>query len=177
MTRTVPGRTLRISSDQQKPEAVLFAEKNNNLSGDVRLFARTLFPDLKEIVLIRDPRDLLCSQLSYFRRNDAEAIQEITGASRQILRIKEEEAHRVSFVKYESLIIDPANTSQQLADHLNIAQLPLINSVKEASAFKVHGTSGSPEASIGRWRNQLPEDQQRWCGANWTHFLETFGYL
>ncbi len=167
---------LRIRCDQQKPEAVLFAEKNNNLDREVRVFARTLFPDLKEIVLIRDPRDLLCSQLSYFRRNATEAMQEITGASRQLLRIKEEENNQVAFVKYESLIMDPDSVSRQLCDYLRIRQSLLINSVKENSAFKVHGTSGSPEASIGRWRTQLSEEEQSWFGTNWHHFLTEFGY-
>ncbi len=57
---------LRLRDENGKPEARFFAEKANNLDVQSRAFAREAFPDLKEIVLVRDPRDLYCSQRAYF---------------------------------------------------------------------------------------------------------------
>jgi hypothetical protein len=66
----------RVADDREKPAAQLFAEKNNNLDRKTRIFARRLFPDLREIVLVRDPRDLLCSQVAYFRRDPDTTLQQ-----------------------------------------------------------------------------------------------------
>ena len=88
---------LRVRDDQSKQTASLFAEKCNNLHRPTRLFARRVFPNLKEILLIRDPRDLLCSQLSYFRADPNRTLQGIAHATEELARIKREESDRVVF--------------------------------------------------------------------------------
>jgi hypothetical protein len=168
---------LRLRNDQAKPRAVFFAEKNNNLHRRTRNFACTLFPDLKEIVLIRDPRDLLCSQLSYFRREPDLVLRQITEASHELLRIKRDESDRVVFVKYEDMILEGGPALTRLAEYLGIEPYQVIDDASEKSAFEVHGTSASPEASIGRWKSQLPAEQQSWCTSNWERFLAEFGYI
>ena len=86
--------------DHQKTQAIFFAEKNNNLDRRPRLFSRQLFPRMREIVLIRDPRDLLCSQIAYFRRDPDEIRGELTYAVKQLRRIKQEDdGNGVLFVK------------------------------------------------------------------------------
>ncbi len=167
---------LRLRDDQAKG-AIFFAEKNNNLDRPTRAFARTLFPDLKEIVLIRDPRDLLCSHLSYFSREPDAVTREITQASRELTRIKREESDRVLFVGYEEMILDAGTTTERIAAYLGVDSVDPLDSDRERSAFEVHGTSASPKASIGRWRSQLSEEQRSWCTTNWEGFLAEFGFL
>jgi hypothetical protein len=167
---------LRVRDDGAKHQASFFAEKGNNLDRKTRTFARALFPDMKEVILIRDPRDLLCSQLSYFRRDVDTAIREIGEATRELLRIKHEESDRITVIKYEDLILNAGPTLGRLVKYLRINQFQVPDDAREMSAFRVHGTSASPEASIGRWRSQLSEDSRSWCISNWSQFLEEFGY-
>ena len=56
-----------LAADQAKYEAAYFAEKCE-VQGGVRDSIIALFPDVREILLIRDPRDLLCSNISYFKK-------------------------------------------------------------------------------------------------------------
>jgi hypothetical protein len=42
--------------------------------------------------------------------------------------------------------------------------------------FKVHGTSGSPQASIGRWKSDLPSELRESCSSKWQEFLQEFNY-
>ena len=167
---------LRIRDDRQKPAAAFLAEKNNNLDRQTREFARTLFPDLKEIVLVRDPRDLLCSQVAYFRRNISDLLGDITVTLSEMLRIWREEASSVQFVKYEDLILEEERAVQKLAAYLGIGHHALIDKTTETSAFSVHGTSASPEASIGRWKSQLSESHRAWCAEEWQTFLRELQY-
>lgn len=167
---------LRIMDDRPKPHAMFFAEKNNNLDRRTRDFARTLFANLKEIVLIRDPRDLLCSQMAYFRRDPETTVGELTFATRELLRIKREEADRVLFVKYEDLILDAEHAHARLALHLGVEQSHVVNVKGEQAGFNSHATSESPTASIGRWNTQLTEQQRHQCDTNWQAFLSEFGY-
>jgi hypothetical protein len=174
--RVIEEYYIRLRGDQGKPHAGFFAEKNNNLLQRTRNFARALFPDLKEIVLIRDPRDLLCSQLSYFRREPDLAVRQITEAVYELLRTKRDESDRVVFVRYEDMILDAEPTLARLADHMGIERFRTPDDAKERSEFEAHATSESPESSIGRWRLQLSEEQRSSCTASWAEFLAEFGY-
>jgi hypothetical protein len=165
---------LRLMDDQPKLNATLFAEKCNNLHRPTRMFARQIFPNLKEILLIRDPRDLLCSQLSYFRQTTDRLIPDITHAVRQIMGILADESTLVKTIKYEELIQNPETTLAGLARWLEIDLEP--HSARSADVFKAHGTSGSPEASIGRWKADLPPELREKCSSAWHDFLESFSY-
>jgi hypothetical protein len=166
----------RIKDDRQKHGAVLLAEKNNNLDRSTRTFARDLFSGMKEIVLVRDPRDLLCSHVSYFRRGAEEAIREITDACSELLRIKHERDDNVLFIRYEDMVLEPARVVAQLSSHLHLDPFSVTTDAREISEFKVHGTSSSPESSIRRWVSQLPEEQRTWCTSNWCDLLTEFRY-
>jgi hypothetical protein len=42
--------------------------------------------------------------------------------------------------------------------------------------FRRHGTSVSPEASVARWRTNLPEALKAQCATDWADFFAAFGY-
>jgi hypothetical protein len=167
---------LRLMNDRDKPHAKFFSEKNNNLHRPTRTFARAIFPDMKEIVLVRDPRDLLCSQLSYFRSEPEKVLRHVSHATVDLMRIRREEPDRVLFVKYEDMILAAEATFGQITAHLGINAFYATDDERQDSEFKAHGTSTSPEESIGRWKLQLPEGQRSWCNSNWGAFLEEFRY-
>jgi hypothetical protein len=166
----------RVRDDQTKAQTLFFAEKNDNLERIPRLFARTLFPSLKEVVLIRDPRDLLCSHMAYFHNKVELALRHITVATRELVRIKREEADRVLLVRYEDMILDAGPTFARVGSYVGVEPFFVPDDASERSAFGVHGTSASPEASIGRWKSQLTPEQQTLCNGTWGNFLAEFQY-
>lgn len=167
---------LRIKVDRPKPSAIFFAEKSNSLHQPMRLFARILFPNLKEIVLVRDPRDQLCSQLSYFRITPEQALSGIADTAMELARIKREEGESVILVRYEDMIIDSARVFAELSAQLGIEPFPAPPQPQEKAVFGVHATSASPEASIGRWRAELSTDQIVRCNAVLRPFMADLGY-
>jgi Sulfotransferase family len=167
---------LRVRDDQTEAPARFFAEKNDNLERVPRLFARTLFPGLKEVVLIRDPRDLLCSHMAYFQNDQELALQHLTLATRELMRIKREESDSVLLVRYEDMILDARPTFARVGSYLGVESLFVPDDASEKSSFGAHGTSASPEASIGRWRSQLAPEQQALCNETWRIFLAEFQY-
>lgn len=166
----------RVKDDQQKNSAVFLAEKTNNLDRSTRTFARALYPDLKEIVLIRDPRDLLCSHLAYFRRETEEVVRQISEAAAELMRIRHNESGRVAFVRYEDMVSAPERTYRQVADYLGVGPFGELADASETPRFRVHGTSASPEASIGRWKEELSENQRSLCMEYLTSLMSEFGY-
>jgi hypothetical protein len=177
VTRTVISEYyLRVMDDRRKAEAIFFAEKNNNLDRRTRAFARRLFPDLREIVLVRDPRDLLCSQIAYFGRTPDQIMGQLTYATDQLMRIKREEGDQTLIVKYEDLILDREAVNDRVADYLGTKREHATSQADERASFGSHGTSESPAASIGRWKSELSEEQQSWCASNWEAFLAEFLY-
>jgi hypothetical protein len=167
---------LRIRDDRQKPDAVFFAEKNNNLDRRTREFARTLFPDLKELVLVRDPRDLLCSQMAYFRRDPEAIFQNVSQALREYLRIRHEANGQVLFLRYEDLVLHPGALFDLVGAHLGTDCSDAIDVEQEHVGFAAHATSASPAASIERWRSHMPSQLLSRCASAWSEYLGEFGY-
>lgn len=166
----------RIKVDRQKASAIFFAEKNNNLHRPTREFARAVFPNLKEIVIVRDPRDLFCSQLSYFRNDPDRLLDDMAGAAGELIRIKKEEAAHLTVVKYEDMILDTKHVLQDLSCYLGVGPFPPPEETREQSVFSVHATSKTPEASVGRWRSDLSSELKSACASIFEQFISEFGY-
>jgi len=168
---------LRLVDDRQNRQASYLAEKNNNLDKHVRNFARQLFPGLKELVLVRDPRDLVCSQVAYFTRDPKEVIKEVSFALKELTRLKREEANKVLFVRYEDLVLDSLSALRRILGYLKIEPTYSISDEGERASFKSHATSDSPSGSIGRWKSQSLLNERTWSTLKWDEFLDEFGYL
>jgi hypothetical protein len=165
---------LRLRDYQEKNDALYFAEKCNSLYRPTRINSRIFYPELKEIIIIRDPRDILCSHVAFFNRSREHAFNEISDHCRELLRIHRSVTQQEIFVKYEDMIVDDPATFRKLSEFLSIPNL-LANPEREGAMFKVHATSKSPTDSIGRWK-ELPPDDIRRCNAAWAEFLDEFGY-
>lgn len=165
-----------LACDQKKAEARFFAEKNNNVSQNVREFVRFTFGEVKELILIRDPRDILCSHKSYFGSALDKAFGEISQASKTLLSFRNQDARDVRFVIYEELVQDPDAALRRIAEFLNLDLARPLNPDREDRVFKVHATTDSPIASIGRWRRDLSVEMQERCNDTWRDFLSAFGY-
>lgn len=166
----------RLRDDQGKTTARFFAEKSNNLEAKCRSFTRTLFPQFREIVLIRDPRDLLCSRLAYFHQDQERAFGQMTHACSQLLALHRAAHPLQHFIKYETLLDNDSDSFERLSQFLDIDDLARGDSEREAAVFSVHATSASPSDSVGRWKRQLDASLISRCDAAWEEFLTEFGY-
>jgi hypothetical protein len=165
----------RLARDKDKAGARFFAEKNNTIQPLVSRFTRHAFRDVREVITIRDPRDVMGSYLSYFKHDAERAFAEITNATRIILDLHAQTPRDVYFSPYERLVRGEKASLRALSDFLQteIAQPP---AALTQEIFSMHGTSADAGATIARWRTDLPTAWQDRCNAGWRSFLETFGY-
>jgi hypothetical protein len=166
----------RLSADQGKPAVRYFAEKGNNLDEGTRRFTRLVFPETREVVLFRDPRDQLCSYRSWFHLSHEAAFAMISDGCASLLRIREQRAASVLFLRYEDLVADPAGSLATLAGFLGLPAPGGADAAAERAMFGDHGTSASPADSVGRWRTELTAEEIDQCDRAWSGTLEAFGY-
>jgi hypothetical protein len=162
----------RLAEDQGKPGATYFAEKNNNLLKSSRMFVRRVFAGMREIVIVRDPRDTLCSHMAYFSSTRDRALHHLSDGCTQLTQIIDAGREDLCVIRYEDMIRGNAATFGKLTDFLGVELAP----VAGTDMFRQHGTSETPEASIGRWRHDLPADLRARARTEWQTFLERFGY-
>ena len=79
-------------------------------------------------------------------------------------------------VRYEDLVLEPEQTLGRICALLELEAGPAEQREAEAATFQRHGTSGSPQESIGRWRNELTEEERELCETAFGDFLKILGY-
>jgi hypothetical protein len=153
-----------------------------------------LYPEAREIILVRDFRDLLSSVLAFNekrgyqafgreqRDSDADYVRSTLRRSAESLlkrwRNREQAAH---LVRYEDLVLDPAGTLGRLLryldlDHSDTAVEQTLESAQNAPGTDHHRTVSNPAASIGRWRHDLSEELKLLCEQALDPVLDQFGY-
>ena len=168
---------LRNRDDCGKQQARFFAEKNNNLELMPRQFTRKMFGEVKEVVLLRDPRDLYCSRSSYFKTlSPRTALQEVRWACTKLRQMHQEALPDTIFVKYEDIVLSNAAELRRLSDFLGFDIYADDTSLEQESRFVEHATSGSPAASVGRWREQMSTEEIKAFEESATEFFRLFGY-
>jgi hypothetical protein len=165
----------RLAQDCGKSQARFFAEKSNNMHRPTRMFARRAFGDIRELMIVRDPRDILCSQVVYFGNAHDKAFTHIAGAVRHFLVVRGENRPDVHMLRYEDLVQGNMACLGAMSDFLGTPIAPDPGE-RGAAVFRKHATSATPEASIGRWRTDLPEALKARCATEWGEFLGVFGY-
>lgn len=185
---------LRIGAlEDDRPE--FFAEKCLPAS-NVPQLVRELYPDGREIFLVRDFRDMLCSIRAFNERRgrsafgldgpggeEAYVLDVLAPSVQNLLHEWRERAHTAQLVRYEDLIGDPAGTlrgilgqagleasTERVEDMLARAAVPI-------PGMAVHRTAGAGAAdSVGRWRRDLEPRLQAVCNDAFAGALAEFGY-
>ncbi len=165
----------RLARSRGKPGARFFAEKNNNLQNLVRSFTRRAFGGIREIVTIRDPRDVLCSQMSYFKTEAERSFAELSYATEIILDLHAENSRDVYFNVYERLLRGEKDSFIGLSEFLQTEIVQLTDEARQSN-LAGHATSANADASVERWRTDLNQEWQDRCLRAWRPFLEKFGY-
>ena len=165
----------RLAVDRGKRAVPFFAEKNNNLHKPTRVFVRRAFPRMREVVIVRDPRDVLCSHMAYFSSSQDKAFGHLTHSSGLLIAIDEAKDESLCIIRYEDMIRGNPTTFDRLSSFLHAPVAP-VEKLAGSRMFQKHGTSSTPQASMGRWRRDLPEVLREKSNREWSTFLKRFGY-
>jgi hypothetical protein len=154
----------------------LWSATGDELWPGARWYAEKLAVPVDEIVaagipvrvvdVVRDPRDLLVSIRAFLAKTGNDGFDSVAdgpgGFARTLAeRLDEMAASTVDrvTVRYEELVGDIQSCAARLGGWLDVELDPSALPSWEAMAH--HTTSASAEASIGRWRDELPADEAR----------------
>jgi hypothetical protein len=189
---TIDGFYDRVARDVDKRGARYFVEKYN--PGINPRVALELYPDARELILVRDFRDMYSSIRAFnlkrgytaFGRSDAHTeegyLAHLAGGAARLLADWKARSLRAHLVRYEDLVAAPAATLEGICAALGIAADPATvaraveAAAKESEWTALHKTSDSTEASVGRWRTELPMELQEAATDAFREPLEAFGY-
>jgi hypothetical protein len=181
-----------IATLQRQDAPAFFAEKH--LPDDVPGMVWELYPKAREIFLVRDFRDMLCSIAAFnqkrgnvaFGRNfvatEEQYIHYVSEVVQRLRKAWDNRRDRACLVRYEDLIAQPKET---LATVLNYLGLPadgaqIDEMIGRASVdtpdFEWHRTAPSVIDSVGRWRRDLSPELQAICQEAFGPALAEFGY-
>lgn len=149
-----------------------FAEKNDSASPMVVAFAKQLFGSVREITTIRDPRDMFCSHLSYFKNDPAVAARDAVFACRNALKILANPTPDTLVVRYEDMIRTPETVRKTLISFLGVEIPP----ADPTEGFSRHATSASRDASIGRWKTDMTEEHRALYLPKMAETIKQLGY-
>ena len=177
---------------QERGALVYFAEKH--FPDDYPRRLRELYPGANELFLVRDFRDMVASMLAYNARkgfadfgraragSDEAWLRELRQGVIALHTAWRERGTTRTLVRYEDLVRDPAATLPPILDDLGldsgtetVARL-IAAAAPDAPDLRGHGTAASPDASIGRWREDLPPEMRTAVAATFGDLLVQFGY-
>jgi hypothetical protein len=187
---------MEIASELGVRDPIYFAEKYWGGSvSTVPAFMWELYPDAREVIVVRDFRDMVSSMYAFdakrgFRAfgrqavaDDRSHIENLRPRVDRLLRGWQRRGDRAHLVRYEDLIARPAETLEGMLDYLGIESTPeTIESMTRALTdptpqMEAHRTTPDADASVGRWRRDLDAELQRACESAFGPALEAFGYL
>ena len=176
------GWSERVSVE--RPQARYYAEK---LAVPVDAFVRAGL-DCRVIDVVRDPRDMLASIRAFtahgidgFGRRAGQTEDEYT--EEFILRVGASFEHMAAeptgrdrtLVRYEDMAADLPAVARSLGGWLGV-ELDADVVLSRRADYQHHITTTSPEASIGRWRNDLPPSEADRVTRELQQVLTAFGY-
>ncbi len=162
---------------------------------DMVHLCRDLFPETRELVLVRDFRDLIPSVIAFNRKqgfesfgrelvaSDLDFIGEMRSQAVALLTSWKARRGDAHLVRYEDLILEPEATLGAILAYLDVDSSPdtVADVVRRARTTSeemqaAHRTSTDPAASIGRWRRDLSPELQAACEEAFADLLPEFGY-
>ncbi len=154
-----------------------------------------LYPDSREIVLVRDFRDMVCSIIAFNARRGFPSFgRELTDSDEAMIHLLREHAlalvtglrrrrDRALLVRYEDLVVALEPTLAGVFAYLGVDARPRTTQrvIANASAVlpdvqRAHRTSDTVAASVGRWRDELSPASKAACDEAFGDLLPVFGY-
>jgi hypothetical protein len=153
-----------------------------------------IYPGVREIFLIRDFRDVLCSVLAFNERlgypffgrdqveSDEEYVRKFLGHfACMLVEAWDDRSESAYLLRYEDLVQRPRQTLRSLLAYLDldrgtdVVELLLGVPGDDTRNFR-HGTSASARESVGRWQKDLDPSLRMACEETFEEVLATFGY-
>jgi hypothetical protein len=183
----------QVAMVQGETEPVYFAEKYVT-DCIIPVLTGEIYPRAREVILVRDLRDVITSILAYnakrgysaFGRehldSDEDYIYRMRPSALHLLESWKPRSDRAYLLRYEDLISHPAEALGALLKYLELDAAPsTVEGMFQRASEKVpgqeqHRTSPDAEKSIGRWRRDLNPSLQALCQETFGDVLEEFGY-
>lgn len=189
---------LSIAEEQELPSPQLFAEKIPYFSGDgsttcrqLSSAVRELYPEAREIVLVRDFRDMVLSALHFgakgkssgdIEKEKTTAYQNVTKEVAEFSAYYKQNHNNTYLLHYEDLLLNTRSTLRSLFTALSIPCSEEILKVVTEETHKLsesqrqHITSKSVQKSVARWKYELPPQLQSEYTNVFRDNLRLFGY-
>jgi len=183
----------RAGRIQGKDAPAFFAEKQ--MPAASRDIALELYPGAKEIILVRDPRDMTASIFAFnAKRNYAAFGRERFGTDEEyiagglrpdaldLLGAWKRRGKQAFLLRYEDTITRPEQTLAAVLTYLGLdaGAATIARMIEQARAHipeaVQHRTTSDPALSIGRWRTDLSHVQRAACAQAFGEVLREFGY-
>ena len=193
----------RVARTQEQHEPAYFAEKMG--PSYLPLLTRELYPKSKEVVLVRDFRDVACSMREFDAGrtysqfdplNRGSANSEIPApldtevfAIQNTWRTRRDHAH---LVRYEDMVMQPDETLAALLEYVEVDSSPqtveqllsqgdqdlpeLPGATGDPALVDTHRTIADPKDTIGRWRKDGGDSREDLYWDAFGKVLEEFGY-
>ena len=163
-----------LARSQGKMSARFFCEKGdiNEAAGQA---ARLFFGAMKQIVVVRDPRDLLCSAMAFWNLHAEEALEMLRSTIPQLTRVTRASGPDTLVIRYEDMVRNPDDFWATMSDFLNL-DLTARSASSDGAMIQGHSTSADPLASIGRWKRDLPPDLIQACDIAFRPYMRDHGY-
>jgi sulfotransferase family protein len=190
----IEGFYRQVAATQGQEKPTYFAEK---LTTDpfVPALIEELYPSGREIILVRDLRDLVCSVFSYnakrqrvafgrqYASDDKSYIQRLRQDALDLLRNWKSRAAQTFLLRYEDLVLRPDEVIESILEYLGLdldaATIQrMLRGAQESKidAQRQHQTSSDPVSSIGRWRRDMDHSLCSACSESFDDILSEFGY-
>jgi hypothetical protein len=188
----IDGAYAVVAAEQGAGEPRYFAEKSNP-DRYAALFPR-LYGGAREIILVRDVRDLYCSITAFnakrghfaFGREDAASeadyLRQLTGSTRALYEAWQARRSTALLVRYEDLMTDQEGTVSRICDYLGLPQedndpAEVVRRMEaDGEYLGEHRTTPTIASSIGRWRRDMPPELLAEVAAETDEVLVGFGY-
>jgi hypothetical protein len=169
-----------------------FMEKG--IGGQVPYLYRNVYQSPREIILVRDCRDMYCSSQAFNEKrgyagfgrervnSNEEWIEILHRSYSRIIEGWRSRKNEVCLVRYEDLILHPQETLRRILAYLNVNDDAVVvnqmikTASKDSPEMKQHRTSGRPSQSIGRWRKDMDPDTQAVFHSVFGNLLQEIGY-
>ncbi len=179
----------RRTLPEREEAARFFAEKYG--PGHNPRLMWELYPQAREIILVRDFRDMFCSVRAFNERRgvrdfglqearcEREAVDVTARRAASLLKSLASRKQPVHVLRYEDLVKEPVATLSAMLSYAGLSHdTALIDAMLDCAAqgHGDHATSASVAASLGRWRRELDPALQAYCTAALGEALAAFGY-
>jgi len=186
----------QVISTQGRAEAAYFVERVYGSSPFAEKMMWELYSGVREIILVRDLRDVICSMFAFSKKtgtpilfgyeqadDDRQFVGQLGNHYRHLLSIWQERMDTAHLLRYEDLVSFPQDEVTSLLKYLDIgSDQDTVDCMLQAAAERAakhlnrHQTATSQTASIGRWQQDMDPNLQVVCLETFGDVLEEFGY-